>query len=36
MRGRFNDIAEDRAQSLIHRVKVEAEQRRRARERLLN
>ena len=36
MRGLFNEIAEDQAQSLVHRVKVKAEQRRLAQERLLN
>jgi carbon monoxide dehydrogenase subunit G len=35
MRGLFNEIAEDQAHSLIHRVKVKAEQRRLAQERLL-
>jgi len=35
MRGVFNEIAEDQAHSLVHRVKVKAEQRRLAQERLL-
>jgi carbon monoxide dehydrogenase subunit G len=35
MRGLFNEIAEDHAHSLVHRVKVKAEQRRLAQERLL-
>ena len=35
MRGLFNEIAEDQAHSLVHRVKVKAEQRRLAQERLL-
>jgi carbon monoxide dehydrogenase subunit G len=35
MRGLFNEIAEDQAHSLAHRVKVKAEQRRLAQERLL-
>jgi carbon monoxide dehydrogenase subunit G len=35
MRGIFNEIAEDQAHSLVHRVKVKAEQRRLAQERLL-
>jgi carbon monoxide dehydrogenase subunit G len=35
MRGVFNEIAEDHAHSLVHRVKVKAEQRRLAQERLL-
>lgn len=35
MRGLFNEIAEDHAHSLIQRVKVKAEQRRLAQERLL-
>jgi carbon monoxide dehydrogenase subunit G len=35
MRGLFNEIAEDHAHGLVHRVKVKAEQRRLAQERLL-
>lgn len=35
MRGLFNEIVEDQAHSLVHRVKVKAEQRRLAQERLL-
>ncbi|HEV8627795.1 MAG TPA: SRPBCC family protein [Acidimicrobiia bacterium] len=35
MRGLFNEILEDQAHSLVHRVKVKAEQRRLAQERLL-
>lgn len=35
MRGLFNEIAEDHAHSVVHRVKVKAEQRRLAQERLL-
>ncbi len=35
MRGLFNEIAEDQAHSLVQRVKVKAEQRRLAQERLL-
>jgi carbon monoxide dehydrogenase subunit G len=35
MRGLFNEIAEDQAHSVVHRVKVKAEQRRLAQERLL-
>lgn len=35
MRGLFTEIAEDQAHSLVHRVKVKAEQRRLAQERLL-
>jgi carbon monoxide dehydrogenase subunit G len=35
MRGLFNEIAEDQAHSLVHRVKVKSEQRRLAQERLL-
>jgi len=35
MRGLFNEIAEDHAHSFLHRVKVKAEQRRLAQERLL-
>lgn len=35
MRGLFNEIAEDQAHSLVHRVKARAEQRRLAQERLL-
>jgi carbon monoxide dehydrogenase subunit G len=35
MRGLFNEVAEDHAHSFIHRVKVKAEQRRLAQERLL-
>jgi carbon monoxide dehydrogenase subunit G len=35
MKGLFNEIAEDHAHSLVHRVKVKAEQRRLAQERLL-
>jgi carbon monoxide dehydrogenase subunit G len=35
MRGLFNEIGEDQAHSLVHRVKVKAEQRRLAQERLL-
>jgi carbon monoxide dehydrogenase subunit G len=35
MRGLFGEIAEDQAHSLVHRVKVRAEQRRLAQERLL-
>lgn len=35
MRGVFNEIAEDQAHSLVHRVKVKSEQRRLAQERLL-
>jgi carbon monoxide dehydrogenase subunit G len=35
MRSLFNEIAEDQAHSLVHRVKVKAEQRRLAQERLL-
>ena len=35
MRGLFNEVAEDHAHSLVHRVKVKAEQRRLAQERLL-
>jgi carbon monoxide dehydrogenase subunit G len=35
MRGLFNEIAEDQAHSLVNRVKVKAEQRRLAQERLL-
>jgi carbon monoxide dehydrogenase subunit G len=35
MRGLFNEIAEDQAHSLINRIKVKAEQRRLAQERLL-
>jgi carbon monoxide dehydrogenase subunit G len=35
MRGLFNEIAEDQAHSLVHRIKVKAEQRRLAQERLL-
>jgi len=35
MRGLFNEIAEDQAHSMVHRVKVKAEQRRLAQERLL-
>ena len=35
MRGLFSEIAEDQAHSLVHRVKVKAEQRRLAQERLL-
>ena len=36
MRGLFSEIAEDQAHSVVHRVKVKAEQRRLAQERLLN
>ncbi|MEW6474268.1 MAG: SRPBCC family protein [Actinomycetota bacterium] len=36
MRGLFHEIAEDQAESLVHRVKVKAEQRRLAQEKLLN
>jgi carbon monoxide dehydrogenase subunit G len=36
MKGLFNEILEDHAHSLVHRVKVKAEQRRLAQERLLN
>ena len=35
MRGLFNEIAEDHVHSLVHRIKVKAEQRRLAQERLL-
>jgi len=35
MRGLFNEIVEDHAHSLVHRVKVKSEQRRLAQERLL-
>jgi carbon monoxide dehydrogenase subunit G len=35
MRGLFSEIAEDQAHSVVHRVKVKAEQRRLAQERLL-
>ena len=35
MRGLFNEITEDQVHSLVHRVKVKAEQRRLAQERLL-
>jgi len=35
MRGLFNEILEDQAHSILHRVKVKAEQRRLAQERLL-
>jgi carbon monoxide dehydrogenase subunit G len=35
MRGLFNEIAEDHAHGIVHRVKVKAEQRRLAQERLL-
>ena len=35
MRGLFNEIAEDQAHGVVHRVKVKAEQRRLAQERLL-